>query len=186
MISAYPYALNGYDDYFNIATSNANVLLNTKIDHFDIPSKKVFFNGAWKNYDVIVNTISVDDLFLHCYGRLPYVGLDLQLLVLPVEHVFPESVYFLYYANSEPFKRLVEYKKFTQYKSQTTLLGIEVPSKNGRFYPLPILSQKALATRYKELLPQDVYSIGRAGSYEYLVDIDDCIKQAMEVMENLL
>jgi UDP-galactopyranose mutase len=35
-------------------------------------------------------------------------------------------------------------------------------------------------------LPKDVYSIGRAGSYRYEVDIDDCIEQAMGVSESLV
>ena len=112
-ISAYPYADNGYDDYFSISTSEANILFNTKIEKFDIQKKKVFFNNDWHSYDIIINTISPDLLFKQCYGELPYVGLDLQLIVLPMEYCFPESVYFLYYANNEPFKRLVEYKKFT-------------------------------------------------------------------------
>jgi UDP-galactopyranose mutase len=184
-ISAYPYAINGYDDYFGIGTEGTNVLLNTKIDHFDIKNKKIFFNGEWKKFDVIVNTISIDDIFNHCYGKLPYIGLDLQLLVLPMKHAFPDSVYFLYYANSEPFKRLVEYKKFTRHISDTTLLGIEIPSRNGRYYPVPIKSEIARASLYKELLPENVFSIGRAGTYEYLVDIDDCILQAMNISDAL-
>ena len=30
-------------------------------------------------------------------------------------------------------------------------------------------------------MPEGVFSIGRAGSYRYLVDIDDCIEQAFEL-----
>jgi len=184
-ISAYPYNLNGYDDYFDIATKEANILLNTSIDHFDIKNKKVFYLGEWHSYDIIINTISPDYLFEKCFGELKYSGLDLQLLVLPMEKCFPENVYFLYYANKEPFKRLVEYKKFTHYKSNTTLLGIEVPSANGKYYPMPVKAEKARAKRYLDMFPSDTYSIGRAGSYEYLVDIDDCILQAMELCKNL-
>ena len=184
-ISAYPHAADGYNSYYGLATAKAAVLLNTRIDHFDLDRLRVFFSGEWRSYDVIINTISIDDLFGHCYGQLPYVGIDLQLLVLPLEHAFPPDVYFLYYANSEPFKRLVEYKRFTQHTSKHTLLGIEIPSRIGRHYPLPILSEKARASRYKDLLPPNVYSIGRAGSYEYLVDIDDCILQAMELVASL-
>ena len=41
-ISAYPYADNGYDDYFSISTSEANILFNTKIEKFDIQKRKSF------------------------------------------------------------------------------------------------------------------------------------------------
>ena len=37
------------------------------------------------------------------------------------------------------------------------------------------------AQKYYDLMPPGVFSIGRAGSYRYLVDIDDCIEQAFEL-----
>ena len=105
--------------------------------------------------------------------------------MLPVEHCFPEHVYFLYYANDEQFTRLVEYKKFTHHKSPTTLIGMEIPSTNGRHYPMPIKAEQARAQKYFDLMPEGVFSIGRAGSYRYDVDIDDCIEQAMDVAQKL-
>ena len=42
-----------------------------------------------------------------------------------------------------------------------------------------------LPDEYFRLMPDNVYSIGRAGSYRYQVDIDDCIEQAKEVSDNL-
>ncbi len=106
-------------------------------------------------------------------------------LVFPTEHVFPEHVYFLYYANDEPFTRMVEYKKFTHHKSPTTLIGLEIPSKNGKHYPLPFKAEQERARRYFEMMPQHVYSIGRAGSYRYGLDVDDCIEQAMKMAQQI-
>jgi UDP-galactopyranose mutase len=80
---------------------------------------------------------------------------------------------------------LVEYKKFTHHKSPTTLVGLEIPSGNGKHYPLPFKSEQALARKYLELMPQHVYSIGRAGSYRYGLDIDDCIEQAMMMAQQI-
>ena len=37
----------------------------------------------------------------------------------------------MYYPNDEKFTRLVEYKKFTKYKSKSSLIGMEIPSTNG-------------------------------------------------------
>lgn len=184
-ISAYPFAPNGYNDYFDISTRDATVLVSTAIDGFDIPARRVCFGGEWRAFDVIVNTISPDLLFDNAYGELPFIGRDLHKIVLPVEHCFPEHVYFLYYPNDEQFTRLVEYKKFTQHQSPTTLVGMEIPSRNGRHYPLPIKSEQARARQYFELMPPGVFSIGRAGSYRYDVDIDDCIEQAMDVAAKL-
>ncbi len=184
-ISAYPYAESGYDDYFAIATERTNVLLNTRIEKYDIPHKRVMINGEWKKYDLIVNTISPDDIFDHCHGKLPYIGRDLDLLVFPSEFVFPENVYFLYYANTEKFTRMVEYKKFTKHKSPTTLIGLERPSMNGRYYPIPTKAEQARAKKYFDMMPDGVFSIGRLGTYDYRNDIDDLIFHAMDIIQKI-
>jgi len=89
------------------------------------------------------------------------------------------------YANAEPYTRIVEYKKLSGYKSPSTLLGIEVPSTNGKHYPLPIKKFRAIHDAYAKRLGKNVYSIGRAGKYDYQVDIDDCIEQALGIYEEL-
>jgi len=183
-ISAYPIPPNGYDDYFTIATAQTKVLLSTQIEAYDIPHKRVRWGGEWRSFDIIISTISPDTLFDNCHGELRFVGLDFHPIVLPMEQCFPDDVFFLYYAGKEKFKRLVEYKKFTQHKSKHTLIGIEYPSMNGRHYPLPIKAERAKAKRYQDMLPEGVFSIGRAGSYRY-IDIDDCIQQAMEMVEKV-
>ena len=184
-ISAYPCAPDGYNQYFDIASQGTTVLLSTTIQEYDIPHKRVKLAGEWRTFDVIVNTISPDILFRFAFGELPYIGRDFHKIVLPLEHCFPEHVYFLYYANEEEFTRIVEYKKFTQHRAPTTLIGLEIPSLNNKHYPLPIKSVQAKAQRYLNLMPEGVFSIGRAGSYRYDVDIDDCILHAMSVAEKL-
>jgi UDP-galactopyranose mutase len=184
-LSAYPIAPNGYDDYFDISTADADVRLSTAIEQFDIPAKTVVIDGEKFTFDIIVNTAPPDVLFEQCYGELPFVGRDFHKIVLPVEHCFPENVYFLYYAGDEQFTRIVEYKKFTQHQAPTTLLGLEIPSMNGKHYPLPLKSEQAKAQKYLDLMPDGVFSIGRPGSYRYDIDIDDTIAQAMEVAELL-
>ena len=184
--SCYPYAKNGYDDYFEIATSEAKILLNTKIDNYDIEKKMVTINGEKKYFDIIINTISPDLLFEQTYGELPFIGRDFHRIVLPMEKCFPGNTFFIYFANSEQVTRIVEYKQFTQHKSKNTLIGIEIPSMNGKHYPLPIKSEQAKAKKYFDLMPDGVFSIGRAGSYDYNIDIDDCIEQSIKIKNNLI
>jgi UDP-galactopyranose mutase len=180
-ISAYPVAFNGYDDYFRHATEAAEIHLGTRIAQYDIPNKSVVIDGTTHRFDVIVNTISPDILFGRCYGELAYIGRDLHPIVLPVEFALPEHVYFCYYAGNEAFTRIVEYKKFTLHKAPSTLITLEIPSNKNKHYPLPFESEKAKAKRYFDEMPDGVFSIGRAGSYLYNVDIDDTIDQAMRV-----
>ena len=183
-LSAYPYAANGYDDYFDIATEGTRVLLGTMIEHFDIPKKEVTFGGETKRFDVIVNTISPDTIFDYCFGELPFIGREFHKFVLPVKFAFPENVFFLYYTGSEKFTRIVEYKKFTRqkYDEQSTILGLEIPViDGGKHYPVPFKSEMAKAQRYFDLMPDGVFTSGRAGTYQYGYDIDDCIESALEI-----
>jgi UDP-galactopyranose mutase len=185
-ISAYPLAPDGYNKYFDLLfEKDINIYLNTQIEGFEIEDKKVFFNGEFKKYDYIINTISPDILFNNNFGELPFIGRDFHKIVFPSEFVFPKNVYFLYYANDEKFTRLVEYKKFTNHKSNTTLVGMEIPSLNGKHYPLPIKSELEKASKYHNEMPENVFSIGRAGTYRYLVDIDDCIELSIKIAEIL-
>jgi UDP-galactopyranose mutase len=141
--------------------------------------------GEWRSFDIIVCAISPDIVFDRCYGELTYIGRDFHKIVLPIEFAFPDHVYFVYYANDEQFTRLVEYKKFSRYQSSSTLLGMEIPSMNGKYYPLPFKSEIAKSDRYHAEMPDGVFAIGRNGCYRYAVDIDDCIEQAMLVAQQI-
>lgn len=180
-ISAYPISIDGYNRFFDFAADGINTRLNCKITRFDIPNKTVWLDGEKHSYDVIINTISPDILFDFCYGELPYMGRDLIKLVLPVEYALPKNVYFAYYASNEAYTRVTEYKKFSKYESKDTLITLEIPSSNGRHYPMPFKIEYQRADKYFELMGDDIYSIGRAGKYRYAVDIDDCIEQAHEI-----
>lgn len=102
-----------------------------------------------------------------------------------MEFALPSDVYFVYYAGDEAFTRVTEYKKFTLHKAPTTLITVEIPTRASKYYPLPFESEKAKAKKYFDLMPDTVFSIGRAGSYLYNVDIDDTIRHAMEVRAKL-
>ena len=184
-ISAFPLSLNGYDDYFPKATANAKVLLNTRIEQYDMENRRVRIGGEWSQYDVVISSISPEILLNNAYGPLRWVGRDFMKLVFPMEHCFPENVYFLYYANDEPFTRMVEYKKFYRNQSQTTLVGLEIPSFRNKLYPYTTSKDRALAVKYLESLPKNVYSLGRSGCYVYDLDIARCIKQCIDLAASL-
>ena len=159
--------------------------MSTPIGKSDIPSKTVMLNGEDRKFDVIVNTISPDIHFDYCHGELPYIGRQILPIVLPVEFAFGPTVYFCYYTGKERFTRSVECKKFTHHKAPTTLITLEIPSTQNKHYPLPFESEKAKAKKYFDEMPDGVFSIGRAGSYLYNVDIDDTIDHGMKVVEAL-
>ena len=185
-ISCYPKKMNGYNDFFDkLYNKNIKIKLNSKVKLLSINKKTFLINNKKENFDIVVNTISPDDIFGKKFGELKYIGRDFHKIVFPVENVFPKNVYFLYYANDEKFTRLVEYKKFTKHKSKTTLIGMEIPSMNGKHYPLPFKKEIKKSHKYFNIMPDGFYSIGRAGTYRYEVDIDDCIEQSMEIYNEI-
>lgn len=186
-ISAYPVPYNGYDDFFDLATTEAKVLLSTSIEAYDLPNKTVTLGGEKRRFDIIVNTIPPDVVMNNAYGELPFIGRDFHTFILPIETAFPDDIYFLYYADDarHAITRVVEYKKLTKYQSDTTLLGVEIPSLSNRLYPVPLSKWINVAKQYFAAMPDGVFSIGRAGSYSYEVDIDDAIDQAIKMRESL-
>ena len=187
-ISAYPYASDGYDQYFELSTVETRVLLKTTIEHYDLPNKTVIINGERKSFDIIINTIAPDTVMNCVYGELPFIGREFHKFVLPVQFAFPENVYFLYYTGSEKLTRLVEYKKFTRqkYDEQSTIIGLEIPVVDGgKHYPFPLKSEINKAKKYLNDMPEGMFSIGRAGRYENGYDIDNCVEDALEIANKL-
>ncbi len=182
-ISMYPTAKDGYNKYFDkiLKIKNVNVKFNAELNSININKKTATVNNKKIKYDIIINTIAPDTIFNFKYGKLKFIGRDLHTFVLPGKYAFPKDTFFIYFPNNEKFTRLVEYKKFTRHKSKNTLIGMEIPSSNGRFYPVPFKSEQKKAKKYFNIMPKWFYSIGRAGTYRYEVDIDDCIMQSLEI-----
>lgn len=179
-ISAFPDRPNGFDDYFDIAVQGTNVMLGTRITDFDLENYKVQFEGEWHQYDLIINTISPEIVMKDAFGPLRWMGRDFFKIVMPLENIFPEHVYFLYYANKEPFTRIVEYKKFYRNKAPTSLMVLEIPSKSNKLYPFTTRKDQAKAQVYQDAMPEKVFNMGRAASYRYL-DVGNIIEQRFEL-----
>ena len=182
--NCYPTPHDGYNRFFDIALEGCEVRLNTTITGYDLKRCMVYVNGGEQlKGDIMISTISPDELMDYQYGELKYVGRDFIKIILPVESVFPEDVYFIYYPNEHDVQtRVVEYKKFTLHKSPHTFLGVEIPSLRNKLYPTMIRSEVEKAQRYIDALPDDVFSLGRMGTYRY-IDIDDVIVQSLRFIE---
>lgn len=178
-LSGFPLAADGYNSVFPKMTQKAKVVLGRAAE-LDIENKRARFQGDWITYDIIVSTISPEMLFRQCFGALRWMGREFLPVVMPVKMALPKDVFFLYYAGNEPHTRIVEYKKFYQYKSPHTLIGIEIPSTKNKLYPFPTTEDQAAAQKYLDLLPEGVFSIGRMGSYRYL-DVGMIIEQCFDM-----
>ena len=178
-IIGFPYALDGYNSYFDKMTRGVEVLYGEWVALKELDSLE-----DKKNWDVMVSTIPIDEFCGYEFGELPYVGRDFTVFILPCPQVFPGNVRFCHYAGSEPFTRITEFKKLTYYDSPNTLLVLETPSKNNKLYPYLTKSNMAKVQRYIESLPANVYSIGRLGEYKYST-IEQTISQAFGVVSRI-
>ena len=184
--NCYPIAHDGYNHFFDYALEGCKVLLSTTVSRYDLDKCEVHLSDGNKiTGDILVSTISPDLLMEQQYGELRYVGRDFFKFVLPIEHVFPPEVYFIYYPDKEKLTRIVEYKKFTQHKSPNSLLVMEVPSLSNRGYPMMIKAEVERAQKYLDALPDHVFSVGRMGKYRY-VDIDDVIMDGLKFSKEIL
>ena len=186
-ISAYPIANDGYNKYFDETTQFVDkMLFNHRVEKLFPNKNKVLIDGIEYEFDLIINTVPVDDLIKESgLPKLDYIGRRIEYVILPVEFALPNNVYFTYYCGKEDYTRVCEYKKFSNYKSPNTLISLEYPVlKGGKYYPLPTAEMKLNYKTYCNLMNDKFICIGRIGKYNYRYDIDDVIEQALEVYEN--
>lgn len=164
---SYPVSLGGWDDYIEMCANSENVDARTNVfvEAFDVDKPAVRVQGEWWDCDLLISSISPDVVLDNAYGELNYIGRDFIPIVLPCEQVIPDPTFFLHYAGSEVYTRIVEYKKLTGYQSDQTLIGIEIPSTRNKLYPYPIKAEQARAQRYIDEIQNDnTLSVGRLGN----------------------
>lgn len=184
-IIGYPVGKDAYNEYFEKMLANSKVILNEFVKEVDLKNKSVkLSDGRELRGDILISSIPIEELCNFSLGELPYAGRDFIMFVLPCKQVFPGNVRFCHYTQSEPYTRIVEYKKLTYYESDNTLLGLEIPSKRNKLYPYMIKKYLNLANRYLDSLPNDVHSIGRAGTYKYST-IEQTVSQAFDLYRKI-
>lgn len=184
-IIGYPIDYNGYNTYFDKTISGANVILNENVANADLKNRSVrLSNGTVLSGDIFISSIPIEEICNYSRGDLPYAGRDFIVFILPCKQVFPGDIRFCHYTQSEPYTRIVEYKKLTYYESEDTLMVLEIPSKSNKLYPYMIKKHLDTARNYLNDLPDDVYSIGRLGTYKYST-IEQTISQCFAVYKKI-
>lgn len=174
----YPVTKDGYNPYFDAMTEGVEVIYGGHIRRWDGPPQT-------KGADVVISTIPIDQANGYALGELPYAGRDFHLLVLPCKQVFPGDVRFCHYASpSDEWTRVTEFKKITYHESESTLLVLEKPSKANKLYPYLTKANQAKVAKYQAMLPENVHSIGRLGTYKYST-IEQTVIQAFECVAKI-
>lgn len=181
----YPDLPDGYNSYFDKSLEGCTTVFSCRVHSLDPETRVLGTDHGEMSGDIIVNTGHVDSLFGYAYGKLRYCGRKFLKVVLPVEYAFPEDVTWIHYAGDEPFTRITEFKKITNHKAHDTLIGIELPSLEGREYPVQSEIELARYEKYKALFPNNFYSIGRMGSFKYK-GIPDAIRDAIDTVRKIV
>jgi len=185
-LSAFPAAIDGYNSYFDKARELVDLFFEGIVERVLPGTLIAYIDGAPTEYDLIINTAAMDDIFPAALKPLEYISRKVEFVVLPVEHALPENVYFAYYTGDEPYTRIVEYKKFYNYDSPNTLISLEYANKgSGKYYPVPIRSLQQLHANYIDLCHPRHFNAGRVALYNYRYDIDDVIGQVLEIVASL-
>lgn len=184
----YPVPADAYNGYFDAMVEGVEIHFSEPAIHetregFD-PKERL---RLWsENWDAIISTIPIDELCGHALGELSYAGRDFHLLVLPCRQIFPGDVRFCHYASPrDEWTRVTEFKKITYHESEDTLLVLEKPSKANKLYPYLTKANEAKVREYLAMLPPNVHSIGRLGTYKYST-IENTIVQAFACVAKIL
>lgn len=184
-VFGYPNSVDGYNPYFEKTTRDVKVILNENVADIDLNKKTIkLSSGSVLSGDIIISSIPIEELCSYSLGALPYAGRDFIVFVLPCKQVLPGDVRFCHYPQNEPYTRIVEYKKLTFHESEDTLLVMEIPSKNNKLYPYMIREYLDKAQNYVGSLPEDVFSVGRLGTYKY-TSIEQTLAQCFSLFRRI-
>ncbi len=180
LFQGYPENMDGYNSYFLKCVEDIDLITNCNVKIFDNEKNTIITNKDNYSADIIINTLHVDSLFGYTYGKLKYCGRTFIPLWLPSDRVFPDDITWIHYSGNELHTRVTDFKKITNYNGNGTLLGIEIPSEKGRYYPLQSQSELKRFELYKTLYPDNFFSIGRPGKFMYQ-GIPESIRDAIDL-----
>ena len=93
-ISCYPYAQDGYNKYFDhVKIRNVKVHFKSIVKKINF-KKTAFINKKKIKFDILINTISPDEIFNFKHGKLRFIGRDFHKIVLPVKEHFLKMYFF--------------------------------------------------------------------------------------------
>ena len=178
----------GYQKMFEEILSHVNIEVRL--------GEKFVRNDAFESkFDLIFNSMSIDEYFGFKYGRLEYRSLRFHHYDVCVTRLFP--VVTVNFTDRGPYTRVTEWKNIPNAESYpsnpfVTKITVEEPCDakenfGRRFYPVPDLDGKNIKTYqcYKRDCPTKMKFIGRCGQYRY-INMDQAVELAMEVCRECL
>lgn len=191
------YPKRDFNELFENISRGIEVKYNTEITDADFEAGVLIDqdNNRFEG-DFIISTLSIDSLLGLKHGRLDYAGYTVEPVIIDKEYYHPANPdtgkhYSMVYYPSKEFKhtRITEYKCFNNkhndepYRGRT-IITIETPSKDARFYPFYDEKNLQRLKSYLEELSKhkNIVSLGRLGLYKYTT-IDTTTQQVFRFIE---
>ena len=180
------------DRYQGIPIGGYTLLVQKMLEGIEVKLDTNFFDNKeeyTKNCDKIIYTGAIDEYFNYSLGHLEYRSLLFDTKILDVENYQGNAV--VNYTGTEvDYTRVIEHKHFENTNSPKTVVTYEYPAdyKEGmeKYYTVNDDKNNELANKYKELASKEnnVIFVGRLAEYKYY-DMDDVIKRAFEIVDNI-
>ncbi len=140
--------------------------------------------------DLAVLTCPLDEFCDASLGRLDWRGILVRSVHVPQVDRAQGAMVVNYPGHEYPFIRIHETKHASRQEVEGTVLGFEFTGAPTRYYPIETPENRALNDRYQahvrdRLGARRVHFAGRLANYVY-IDMDDCMRQALDVAEELL
>lgn len=168
---------------------NIKLLLNTDFHEvMELRGEEIYlFRRKFKGR--LIYTGQLDELFDKKFGELPYRSLDMKFETVDAEYF--QSAPVVNYPNNYDFTRITEFKQIHPAQSPRTTILKEFPQdyvagRNEPYYPIFTDEAKAAYEKYSAELAKfkNITAVGRLAEYRYY-DIDDVVKRALEVFDEL-
>jgi UDP-galactopyranose mutase len=188
---------DGFTKLFERMLDHPNITVKLNCDALNLLKpddnlNKVIYDSA--EYEQIIFTGAVDELFLYEYGKLPYRSLEFVYEYHKTESFLPCEI--VSYPQAEGYTRRTEYRKFNYIPVDTpyTVVATEYPMEydkdaaKGNLPYYPIINSENMelykkyttkAEKYKNLL-----LCGRLAEYKYF-NMDAVIENAVDKFEKL-
>ena len=179
------------DNYFahkyqGMPENGYTALVERILDHPDIEVRlnTRFSRPMAAGYDHVFYAGPLDGYFDHSLGRLGYRTLDFERFSYQGD--YQGCAVMNYGETSVPFTRITEHKHFSPWESHSGSVcyrefSRECGPDDIPYYPIRLVEEKALLTRYVEQASTqvNVTFVGRLGTYRYL-DMDVTIREALD------
>ncbi len=183
----------GYTALFERMLSHPGIDIRLDTDALSLLSLEggaVSFDGLPFSGPVIY-TGAADELFSHCFGRLPYRTLDFQFETHPMEWYQTHGT--VNYTVDQPYTRITEFKHLTgqvRRDSTTVVKEFSRPYTGARdevpYYAILNAESSALYDKYRRLADAypNLHLLGRLAEYQYY-NMDAIVARALRLCDEL-